>query len=313
MKNHPTGTPASCPDLESLAALLDGRLHGAERERVVAHLDSCEACYEVFVESGRALAEEGKEGGGEGGTVLRPARDRWGRGGRRLAAAVLAAAATVAVAIGILGRTGGSAASDAVALQRALAVIAAGPEAVAGREAWSALRSGQALAGVNSAQRAFRLGVLSAELEVVLRAGDREAGEPLVREIVALLRPFELSQIEVEQYRRLLEELESDGPLEPLVERARETAATLPEAVGEEAGLYLLGLWAEAGRLAAAAGDDDFLRHRAVRRGARWTDSAELDRRLRPLVDRAREQLHGGATPELERAFARLVQAGAEL
>lgn len=40
-----------CPDLETVAAYLDGRLDGAERARVTVHLASCEECYFVFSEA----------------------------------------------------------------------------------------------------------------------------------------------------------------------------------------------------------------------------------------------------------------------
>jgi Putative zinc-finger len=45
--------PARCPDLEELAELLDGTLPAARRAAIVAHLASCEDCYEVF--AGAAL------------------------------------------------------------------------------------------------------------------------------------------------------------------------------------------------------------------------------------------------------------------
>jgi tetratricopeptide (TPR) repeat protein len=52
MKHH-TG---ACPDPETLAGYLDGRLSGSDRDRVVAHLADCEDCYFVFAESVRTLA-----------------------------------------------------------------------------------------------------------------------------------------------------------------------------------------------------------------------------------------------------------------
>lgn len=52
--------PASerCPDLELLAAFVDGRLRGADRDRVASHVAGCEACYFVFTESARMRAAE---------------------------------------------------------------------------------------------------------------------------------------------------------------------------------------------------------------------------------------------------------------
>ena len=47
-----------CPDAETLAAFIDGRLTGAERARVVEHLVDCADCYFVFSESARAAAAD---------------------------------------------------------------------------------------------------------------------------------------------------------------------------------------------------------------------------------------------------------------
>jgi tetratricopeptide (TPR) repeat protein len=41
----------ACPDLESIAAYLDGRLSDPERARITEHLASCEECYALFSES----------------------------------------------------------------------------------------------------------------------------------------------------------------------------------------------------------------------------------------------------------------------
>jgi tetratricopeptide (TPR) repeat protein len=89
-----------CPDLETIAAYLDGRLSERERARVTEHLASCEECYAVFSESAQTPPLE----------ALSPAR---GQGWRaRLnaprviwpsAAAVLVAAAAVVLFVGTGG------------------------------------------------------------------------------------------------------------------------------------------------------------------------------------------------------------------
>lgn len=48
----------TCPSLEDLAAFLDGRLSGDERNRIVAHLADCPSCYEVFAEAARYRLDE---------------------------------------------------------------------------------------------------------------------------------------------------------------------------------------------------------------------------------------------------------------
>lgn len=52
----------TCPSLEDLAAFLDGRLSGYERNRVVTHLADCPRCYEVFAEAARFQLSEEKKG-----------------------------------------------------------------------------------------------------------------------------------------------------------------------------------------------------------------------------------------------------------
>jgi CHAT domain-containing protein len=47
-----------CPPIESIAALVDGRLQGEEQRRVVDHLSRCRECHELFSEAVRFQEEE---------------------------------------------------------------------------------------------------------------------------------------------------------------------------------------------------------------------------------------------------------------
>lgn len=110
-------SPPACPDANALAAFLDGRLPGQEREALEAHLADCEACLEACLEV-RGLATDAVEPVSE--PLLRRIRDlvadakapktgpavRW----RLLAPETLAAAAALVVAC-ILGFAAGSQAS----------------------------------------------------------------------------------------------------------------------------------------------------------------------------------------------------------
>jgi hypothetical protein len=42
-----------CPDAESLAALIDGRADGDVRSALLAHLERCPLCLDVYIESNR--------------------------------------------------------------------------------------------------------------------------------------------------------------------------------------------------------------------------------------------------------------------
>ena len=51
--------PAACLEPETLGALAEGRLAGAERAAAVRHLASCRRCHEVFASSLQILEDEG--------------------------------------------------------------------------------------------------------------------------------------------------------------------------------------------------------------------------------------------------------------
>jgi hypothetical protein len=38
----------ACPPAEDLGALVDGEVSGSRRERLLAHLNACEECFETF-------------------------------------------------------------------------------------------------------------------------------------------------------------------------------------------------------------------------------------------------------------------------
>lgn len=83
---------ATCPDAETLAAFLDNRLHETEREIIAGHLASCDACYFAFSEAARMQLPNGGESADA---------SWWTRPKMMSAAAVLAAAASVLVAVGL--------------------------------------------------------------------------------------------------------------------------------------------------------------------------------------------------------------------
>jgi tetratricopeptide (TPR) repeat protein len=47
-----------CPDLETIAAYLDGRLDASQREKVAGHLADCTECYFVFTEASHNVTSE---------------------------------------------------------------------------------------------------------------------------------------------------------------------------------------------------------------------------------------------------------------
>ena len=80
-----------CPDLETIAAYVDGRLEGTEKAEMEAHLASCDDCYSMFAETTRSETESGAGRS----AVVRP---RFGRGWIALAVAAALIAAAIPLA-----------------------------------------------------------------------------------------------------------------------------------------------------------------------------------------------------------------------
>jgi CHAT domain-containing protein len=87
----PSPIREGCPEPEAIAAYVDGRLAGAEKAEMEAHLASCDDCLAVFSETARSETE--LKGGQAPAAVVR------GRFGRRWI--LLAVAASLVVAAGV--------------------------------------------------------------------------------------------------------------------------------------------------------------------------------------------------------------------
>jgi len=84
--------PQDCPDLETIAAYLDGRNSAAERAGVAEHLATCESCYFVFTEAAASKVA----------MLVDTAAPAWWKNPRIVlpsAAAGLAMAATIVLAV----------------------------------------------------------------------------------------------------------------------------------------------------------------------------------------------------------------------
>jgi hypothetical protein len=293
----------NCPEIEALAAFAEGRLAGAERTALVAHVADCEACREIVAET-RALAAETHAAAGSelaAGEVVpfrRPAR----AGNRRRALLATAAALTVAVA-GILWlRPGPPSAGSALAELGGDAQTLARLGGDWTEPLWSVTRGDGPV--VSEAARAFRLGVRSADLELALAADDRRAARRVATESALLVGDVPLADPVAHLYRELARRAgEPAEPLPALADDAATAAALARDAVDLD--LWQLGRWSEVGRLAATAG---------VRVGLpRPPLAASLPAELADLARRA-------ARPELDAplvaqaaAFAELVARGGDL
>ncbi len=319
------------PELEDLAAFVDGRLTGADRERVVAHVADCDRCREVVAQTMRFQLEDApgvselEEGPAEveaepvaeveafpaaAATTQSPVR----RYGWLAAAAVIVAVLAVTVSrTSWLGLAGDD--TSVVALAESLSSAGASADSFDGSR-WSYSRGGGGYSlGLSEPERAFRLGVRLVDLELALRTRDTEGARGLLPEVSDLGSSFDGAEHIRLFYDQLESQLESGASASELLETSRLAA----ESVGEIAagGYYALGKWAEAGRVAAATGNDRVLASGAMRElRAEIGDpdlpaaaSAKLGR-----IDRALEGLSSGVDlADLAADFAGLISEAGNL
>ncbi len=304
-----------CPSLEQLAALVDGRLEGGEHARVLAHLGTCPACYEVFL--GTVEVVEELELGGEvvAHPAVRPAgAGRWAGLGALAAAAMLG----LVVWTPLLDRIGAGGGEQALAAARLGGALVAGGSAGApyDRSGWSVTRGpGAFSAGLGERQRSFRAGVRAVDLEVALRAGRPQAALQVLPELEDLAASFDLSEPLVVSYRYLAEQLEGGTAPARLATLSGRTADELALAGDRE--YFAFGAWAEAGRLAAEAGDRRYFRRPGLVEATRRLAALDLPERVAAPVGAALAMLEAGPgqdqLPLLRQVFGELVREGANL
>lgn len=299
-----------CPDLELIAALLDKRLQGAERSRAVEHIADCEACYEIFTESLRSREAEAKPVG----TVVRISRRRvsWA------AAAVAAVLFTILVIPPVFrsltsGTSGGL--MTTADLSTALARSDRTSEmlnSIYGGEEWSHTRGfGSAL---SSRQRAFRLGARTIDLDIVLLAGESNRAKQLIHELSDVAEGLPLPEMILVSYEDLMARLDAGEPPRGLAHLSSEAAELISDAAEEP--YFRGGQWAEAGLIAARAGDLDFFLSSTA---AIPPDliGADLPSDARASINEIRTILDKKPTPAdipaLSEAFRNLVAAGGNL
>lgn len=88
---------SECPPLETVAAFVDGRLSGGERDRIAAHVASCESCYFVFTESAQMEPFQGST------PIAASEPSWWRRPAVKWSGAVAGLAAAAALAIAVTG------------------------------------------------------------------------------------------------------------------------------------------------------------------------------------------------------------------
>jgi hypothetical protein len=272
MPTYPSRETLTHPDLEELAAFLDGKLPEADRARVEEHLAECRDCHEIFV--GAVRFQE------DSSTVV-PFAPRQSPVRRWLP---LAAAALLAVAVGApIYRT--YMAPPDMAVAELTAAYQEDAQAASDKLWLGTQYRGEP--GQDSAYErdSFQLGVQATNLQVVLQADDRETSSGIIiPQIRGLLESgsFFGTELDITGYQQIRGEIEGGRPARELLAQAAERDAHVREQVDP---LYFdFGKWAAAARLAAVTRNAGFFDRRDNRRFPSWFLKEEGDSIQEPEV-----------------------------
>jgi len=298
------------PDL--VAAFIDGRLSGAERERVVSLLAESEAAFEIYADAVRARDDLNADA-----IIPLPVRPpvpirrrpRWLTAGAPLAAA---AALLIAVLPRVLSNPAATFAMRAESITRPLTnrpQLAVALRSALDEPRWSATRGGVSTFVDSTA--ALRLGARATDLQVALAVEDRERAGRVAAEMVELLDSVNLSDAARAEYGDLRQRITAGDSIGSI----NAAAATADEHLRDFLATrwYGMGKWLAAGELAARAHSADFFKssetarfiEAAIRSGGFAPDEVEALRRVEGAAKR------GIAESEFEtvrETFAKLIQ-----
>jgi len=297
------------PDL--LAAFIDGRLSGAERERVVKLLSESEAAFEVYADAVRARMYLDADAiipipVRPPVTVRRP---RWLTTGAPLAAA---AALLIAVLPRVVSNPAATFAMRAESIAQPLTdrpQLAVALRSALDEPRWSATRGG--VSAFVDSTAALRLGARATDLQVALAVGDREGAHRVVAEMVNLLDSVNLSDAARAEYGEIRKRIATGDSTSALIG----AAATADEHLRDflDSRWYGVGKWLAAGELAARAHSADFFKssettrfiEAAIRSGGFAPDEVEA---LRQVERVAKRGITEDEFETVRATFARLIQ-----
>lgn len=282
-------------DPQVLAALLDGKLSGDERNRALTQLARSPDDYELFLEAAQTLNDLGDISGGDAAPVnpvvvrsisdgVRHSRRRnWGpMVGVLLAASVAAIFIVPAIRPAPndpRGLLDGATLLDSpgLSLEAALGDQWLSP-------GWSVMRG--EVSALSVEQRAFRIGVRLADVDAALDARDSVAARIAATNLSALLSDLDASGPLVSLFDQAL----ARGPGTELDAAAR----ALRDFVASPR--YTLGVLLEQARLASIASQTQLFDDAYVRALNRAADDASLDNATRAELDRLLDSLRDGVT-----------------
>lgn len=277
----------ACPPVEEIAAFLDGKLSGEERDRMIAHLADCESCYALFAEAARFHLEEERETGRSeddaAGTLPFP-RKRLPAWALPVAAALLLGLATIPIYRSY---------TEMPSLLAAQ-LIDSGLLAAAG-EPWSEgdTRGERDLGEAYNAYD-FLTGVHLVDLHLTLARNDSQDSLDVLSRLHKQFDNFLVAPEEARSYDQIREEIVAGKTPSSQLDEAARLDASLTQAMDEADAPYLaFGKWAEAGRLAAIARQPGFFEDRDNRRFLDWLLRHEEEQELDKGVVRALKEIRG--------------------
>ena len=310
----------TCPPLEDIAAFLERKLLGEERDRFVAHLVGCEECYPVFADSARfQLQEEGLREEPPVPAAAKPVVEvpapvvpfRRRRAVRRWAFP-LAAMLLVGLATPLYLRS-----REMPPMHSGELVDPAALAKVPLDEFWSTMRGAPGAAILDSTPFEFLAGAHLVDLRLALARDDRDGSIDFLSRINGNMESLSFVDTAKASFLDMHSQLYTGKTMpKALIERLDRTEAELEEALGDSAFLAF-GKWSEAGRLSSVAGDPGFFEKDENRRFSAWiirnAEEQGLDEDVIQGVTKIRDTLEDSDSshlpfPDLEKQFAAILQ-----
>jgi len=252
----------ACPSDEELAAFLDGMLPAEERTRITAHLADCESCYEIFAGAVHFQHDEQDSDGGEeqvgakeGRVVPFPVKQASDTRNRK---AWWAAAAAAVLVLG--GGLAGYRLLFPYEPKLNVADLKAKLNPAQDFYHYAQYRGGGGQSSADDAPK-FMIGVLLTDIRL-----DRSIDAERLAEVGRKLKKVSFADVQAQDILDSAEKLRSGDPKtkEEVAKRLPSQEAAIEEIV--DSSFYKLGMWSEAGRLAAVTKTPAFFSRRSNER-----------------------------------------------
>jgi hypothetical protein len=311
----------TCPPLEDIAAFLERKLFGEERDRFVAHLVGCEECYPVFADAARFQLEES----GELEEPLEPAAAEPAvevpapvvpfRRRRAVLRWALPLAAMLLVGLATLPLYWRS--REMPPMNSGELVDPAALAKVPLDDFWSTMRGDSESAILDSTPFELLAGAHLVDLRLALARDDADGAVDFLSRINKSMENLSFVDTARASFLEMHSQLATGKTMpKALVERLDRTEAELEEALASPAFLAF-GKWSEAGRLSSVAGDPGFFEKDENRRFSAWilrnAEEQGLDEDVIQGVTKIQDTLKDSDSshlpfPDLEKQFAAILQ-----